>query len=123
MKPIATYPAVVGQVLAKHRKSRSITQQQIAQKIGVGQTAWSKIEKGIVPITVEQLALVAAVLGTTPGELLGQADAVVTEANRRGFRVLPKRVSDDSLAIAVVGVTALAILVAAVISVFVDGEK
>lgn len=115
MRPIATYPAVVGQVLAKHRKSRSITQQQIAQKIGVGQTAWSKIEKGTVPITIEQLALVAAVLGTTPSKLLAQADAVVEEARKRGFRVFPKRVTDESLAIAVVGVAALALLVAAVI--------
>ena len=112
--PATTYPAIVGRVLAETRKRSGIQQAQLAEALGVNQPAWSKIERGTTPITVEQLAIAAKVLHTTPASLLQRADLAVEYAEARGVRVEERRVSDAlSTGLALMGAAALGALVLA----------
>lgn len=89
--PATHYPAVVGRVLYRLRRAAKLEQAQLAASIGVGQSAYSRIELGATAPTVEALALLARTLGGTPGELLVQADRVTALARREGLVVSSAR--------------------------------
>jgi transcriptional regulator with XRE-family HTH domain len=91
-----TYPAVVGGIIAQLRKNLGVPQADLAAHAGLNQPAWSKIERGLTAITVEQLALVSPCLGWRPGDLLGEADRVVVDLARQGVRVVKQRPPADS---------------------------
>jgi len=82
-----TYPALVGSILAALRKQKDppLTQQQIAEGLGVSVSTWSRIETGETALTVEQLAIAASLLGTSPGPILGAADIKLIELSERGI--------------------------------------
>ena len=42
-----TYQAIVGEVIAQRRKYLGLNQVQLAQDLGMSQSAWSRVEKGI----------------------------------------------------------------------------
>ncbi len=118
LEPAATYPAIVGQVLADARKNLRLSQGELARKIGMNQSAWSKIERGASSLSVAQLALAATALKTTPGKLLTQADRSANYAAKRGVRVAPQTKTDDLIAagLVIIGTAALAGLIAAALS-------
>ena len=87
--PATTYPAIVGKIFADARKGRKLNQHSLAESLGVQQSALSKLERGEVAFTIEQLALAARVLGVTPGHLLTQADRVADHARDQGIQVEP----------------------------------
>jgi transcriptional regulator with XRE-family HTH domain len=70
-----TYTAIIGWVLRQAREEAGMTQAVVAEELGVGPSAWAKIEKGYVPINVTQLAKVARLLGREPHEIVERADA------------------------------------------------
>jgi transcriptional regulator with XRE-family HTH domain len=82
-----TYPALVGSILAALRKQAApgLTQQQLADAVGVSISTWSRIETGETALTVEQLAMAANKLGTSPGALLGAADIKLIELWAKGI--------------------------------------
>ena len=74
---ITTYSAIVGQVLANLRQERDVKQGELAAAVNIGQSTWSRIEKGEVAISIDQLARAAAALGINPSDILLWADQVV----------------------------------------------
>lgn len=60
----------VGSVLRRHRKTLGLTQDQVAEKIGVSQNFYARIEAGASGMSLETLMSVCTVLLITPNDLL-----------------------------------------------------
>lgn len=114
-RQFTTYPAIVGRVLALVRKDAGVTQERVAKHLGISQSAWSKIERGTVAVTVEQLGLLAPLLNQTPGQLLCLADRIVDRASDQGIRVEAQRPTHIPVGLVVLGGGALGLLVAALL--------
>lgn len=99
MQAGSTYSAVIGTVIAKSREAAGISQVDLATTVGIGQPAWSRIEKGESVLTIDQLARAAKALTTSPSELVHMADLTVTEMEEQGLKVSyekPQRKSDNT---------------------------
>ena len=68
------YPMSFGTVLRKVRKSRGVTQVQLAEKLGVTQATIARYEKGIMTPEVRRIAQVAKVLGVSVQELFEEKE-------------------------------------------------
>jgi DNA-binding XRE family transcriptional regulator len=62
-----------GQRLFACRETAGLTQAEVAEQLGISQRAYSAWEREPVAILPERLAELAAILGTTVAELLGEA--------------------------------------------------
>ena len=62
---------MIGEMIKKSRQNVGMTQQQLADALGVQRAAVSKYEKGIVSPSVDIIEKIAAALDTTPAYLLG----------------------------------------------------
>ncbi len=89
MDPAQVYfSEVLGQLLKRRRQEREITQEDLARKIGVTASAWSRVESGKTAITVQSLRLAAEVLGTSASALLASAEKTAAEIEAKPeFRV------------------------------------
>ena len=63
--------AAIGQYIAGKRTAQGMTQEQLAQQLGVSNKTISKWEKGMSVPDSEQLIKIAVILETTVSELLG----------------------------------------------------
>lgn len=54
--------AIVVQAIAKRRLARDLTQEQLSERLRIGNEALSRIERGVVPPTVRRLEEIAGVL-------------------------------------------------------------
>ena len=61
----------IGRFIAKKRKEQNLTQEQLAERLGVSNKTISKWEKGQSVPDAEQLIKLAVILETTVSELLG----------------------------------------------------
>ena len=57
-------------LLKQLRKEKNLTQEELADKVGIGQTFISKIERGHFEPSIPTLRRIAKVLGVSPAELL-----------------------------------------------------
>lgn len=64
---------VVGLAIAKQRTSRELTQEQVAEHLGIGGEAVSRIERGVVMPNIERLMQFAEIFGCEVADLLTQA--------------------------------------------------
>lgn len=53
------------------RGEKRISQAEMAEKLGIAQNNYGKIERGITELTVERLYKIAEILGSSPSEILG----------------------------------------------------
>ena len=95
---MTTYPAVVGAFLASKRKEIELSQGDIAEKVGLTVSSWSRIESGEAALTIEQLALAAKALSMSPGQLLMTIDAITVELSKKGIGTNIERASADAIA-------------------------
>ena len=116
LQPAATYPSLVGNVLAQIRNQHGLHQGEMAAAVGVTQATWSRIENGHTSITVEHLRLASHKLGHLPGQILSLADNTEAMMQFRGVEVVPTR-DDESLksALILIGAVALTAFVTAAI--------
>jgi transcriptional regulator with XRE-family HTH domain len=82
-----TYQAIVGQVIVLRRKDIELSQADLAEKIGTSQSAWSRVEKGLSNLTVEQLTKVATILGVAPNQIIAEADEAKVTLECDGIQV------------------------------------
>lgn len=108
-----TYPAVLGQVLARKRAAKNLDQEEIAKLVGVSQPTWSRIERGETPINVSMLAQTATVLQISPSSILKEAEKAVDGLNRVGVKVLihPPREKPETMLL-ILGGALLSLLIA-----------
>lgn len=89
----------IGNRIAKFRKERKLTQEELANQMGVSSQAVSKWENDASCPDISALPKLAAILGVTTDELLsGKNDMVqyVPEAQRKPFDTLVMRILVNS---------------------------
>jgi transcriptional regulator with XRE-family HTH domain len=111
-KPKMPYAALIGRVV-EHRRSRvlNIHQEQLAQALGISQSAYSRLEKGLSAMSVTQLRIVADQLQTTPAKLLQDAEHYANQLRAQGVEITDEK--SDSTAAVLIGLALLAALIAA----------
>lgn len=90
MEAETTYAAILGAVLANLRTAKGLKQAQIAERLDLHVSTWSRIEKGEGPITAEQLRKAAELLGDTPANILAKAAVAEESAKGQGIKVEEK---------------------------------
>ena len=64
---------LIGQAIAKYRKQTELSQEQLAEALGIGYEAVSRMERGVVVPSVERLIQIAEVVDCPVTELLTQS--------------------------------------------------
>lgn len=84
-----TYSTLIGWVLAQERGRARLTQAQLAQKMGLPQSSWSRFESGQGVLSIDQLDQAARHLGSTGKAVLEKAEHLRTALANQGVRVEP----------------------------------
>jgi transcriptional regulator with XRE-family HTH domain len=117
LKPVTTYPAIVGGVLTQMRNQTSLRQEDVAKAIGVTQTTWSRVETGQSSLTVEHLRMASYALGRTPDDVLNLAEQATANLQAQGIEIRSTRNEIDmTTAVAVIATVALVAMIAAAIA-------
>jgi len=80
MRQLVTTPVQLGEVLRGRRKARSISQADLAAKLGISQGRLSTLESDPAGLTLERLLTLATVLGL---EIVVQDKAATPSARRK----------------------------------------
>lgn len=60
----------VGQAIARHRQNAEMTQEGLAERLGIGPEAVSRLERGMGAVTAERLVVLAEIFECRSDELL-----------------------------------------------------
>ncbi|AWM81718.1 hypothetical protein DKL61_09590 [Gammaproteobacteria bacterium ESL0073] len=70
---------LIGQAIAKYRKQAALSQEQLAEALGIGYEAVSRMERGVVIPTVDRLIEIAEIVNCPVTELLSQSSPRPTD--------------------------------------------
>jgi transcriptional regulator with XRE-family HTH domain len=110
-----TYAAIIGNVIKQLRGQQSVSQGELAKKMGVTQAAWSKLESGKSNITTTQLAKVADFLNIEANQITRYADDSATDFRAKGMKVTYDNKEADSIGLMLLGAAAIGGIIAAII--------
>ena len=65
--------AQIGRMIAKHRTERNLTQEEVAERMGIGSEAISRLERGVVELSVVKLMQLADIFDCRMDELLTES--------------------------------------------------
>ncbi|OUR61891.1 hypothetical protein A9Q74_07250 [Colwellia sp. 39_35_sub15_T18] len=92
-----SFSALVGFVIVSIRKEKLLEQAAIAQKMGITQASYSRLENGKSALSVDQLYAVSKVLGITIDDLFYAISKALSQAQAQGINVIsPTRGSTKS---------------------------
>ena len=80
----------IGQVIAVRRVACNLTQEQVADKLGVGLAAVSRLERGLIMPTVGRLVELAEILGCSATDLMSEVSTGTNDQAHRLAQVLSK---------------------------------
>jgi transcriptional regulator with XRE-family HTH domain len=90
----------IGRAIAKQRVRSQLTQEEVAERLGVGNEAVSRIERGRVIPNIVRLIELAEIFNCEAAELLGQASFHIDDQSRRVKHLLaPLNPNDRQLII------------------------
>ena len=90
--------ALVGRAIARQRSRSGLTQEQVAERLGVGNEAVSRIERGIVMPNIERLVELATIFGCETADLLTEGSSRSEDQARRIYALLSRlEVADRDL--------------------------
>lgn len=87
---LTSYSAVLGVVLASKRKQQGIEQGKMADKMGLSQASYSRLESGKSSFSVDQMFQSATALGLDHGELFQQLLETSTRLKEEDISVEPQ---------------------------------
>ncbi|MBD9574804.1 helix-turn-helix transcriptional regulator [Pseudomonas sp. PDM23] len=91
---------LTGQAIAKQRKRVGMTQEKVAELLGLGNEAVSRIERGLVRPNLERLIQFSAIFECDLAELLTESSPrAVDQANRLHDLLAPLAIEDRELLI------------------------
>lgn len=90
-EPEVPYAYVVGRVLAVLRQERGLSQDELAHRSGLTQSALSRLELGETVLNVEHLMMLARALKMTPAAIVRRADGLVAELKQHNVGVAEQR--------------------------------
>ncbi|HIE5949125.1 helix-turn-helix domain-containing protein [Burkholderia cepacia] len=85
----------VGRAIAKRREASELTQEDVAEHLGIGNEAISRIERGIVMPTVARLVELAAIFHCHAADLLTESSDRADDQARHLSRLLEKLSHQD----------------------------
>ena len=83
-----SFSALVGFVIVSIRKEKLLEQAAIAQKMGITQASYSRLENGKSALSVDQLYAVSKVLGITIDDLFYAISKALSQAQAQGINVI-----------------------------------
>ncbi|MBT8768727.1 helix-turn-helix domain-containing protein [Metapseudomonas boanensis] len=86
---------LVGQAIARQRARCELSQEQVAERLGIGSEAVSRIERGIVMPNVERLVELAAIFGCETADLLTAGSSRPADQTRRLYDLLSRLEAQD----------------------------
>lgn len=86
---------VVGRAIAKQRIRGGLTQEDVAELLGIGNEAVSRIERGVVIPNIARLLEFAGIFGCEAAELLTEASSRPDDQANRISRLLMQLGHDD----------------------------
>lgn len=110
-----TYSAIIGNVIKQLRDTQSITQGNMADKMGISQAAWSKLESGKSTLSTAQLAKVADLLHVPANQIMQYADDAVINFKAEGMTVTYDNKEAENIGLMLLGAAAIGALIAAVV--------
>jgi len=90
---VTTYNGIIGAVLRGHREQLGLEQAQIAQRLGLTQSSYSRIENGKTSLTLVQLSNMAPTFKLTPNSFIAQVENIKLNMERQGIAVTPEKES------------------------------
>ena len=75
----------IGQVIAIRRAACNLTQEEVAERLGVGLAAVSRLERGLIMPTVGRLVELAEILQCTATDLMSDVSTESPRESRRLF--------------------------------------
>ena len=84
----------IGKVIAQRRHAKGLTQEQVAELLGVGNEAISRMERGVVMPTVVKLILLASIFECPVDSLLHESSPLLPDQSRR-FEALLEPLSEQ----------------------------
>ena len=96
LKPLEVSAETIGERLARLRKTRGLTQQQLADKIGIGQTLITDYERSRIRLYDEMIIRFALALQVTTDEILGMKDSKHLE-KQPSLRLMKRLIAIDEL--------------------------
>jgi transcriptional regulator with XRE-family HTH domain len=85
----------IGRAIAKQRVRSQLTQEEVAERLGVGNEAVSRIERGRVIPNIVRLIELAEIFNCEAAELLGQASFHIDDQSSRMRQLLTPLSQDD----------------------------
>ena len=86
---------VIGRAIAKHRVESGLTQEQVAELLGIGNEAVSRMERGIVMPTVARLVELAEIFECDAADLLTEASTRTSDQGKYVGQLLAKLNGND----------------------------
>lgn len=86
---------LVGQAIARQRVRCQLSQEQIAERLGIGSEAVSRIERGVVMPNVERLVELATIFGCETADLLTEGSSRPEDQARKLYDLLSPLALDD----------------------------
>ena len=87
----------VGRAIAKQRIRSGLTQEEVAERLGIGNEAVSRNERGLVVPNIERLVAFASVFGCEVADLLTEASPRPDDQANRISRLLVQLNHEDRL--------------------------
>ncbi|MCY1310232.1 helix-turn-helix protein [compost metagenome] len=85
----------MGQAIARQRVRCKLSQEQVAERLGIGSEAVSRIERGVVMPNVERLVELASIFGCEAADLLTEGSSRPEDQARRLQSLLSTLKTDD----------------------------
>ncbi len=84
-----TYSAVLGAVLASHRQIKGLEQGEMAERMGLSQPSYSRLETGASTFSVDQMYQAARALGVSGEEISSTLNNYIANLRANGTDVVP----------------------------------
>ncbi len=110
-----TYSAIIGNVIKQLRDTKSITQGQMAKKMGISQAAWSKLESGKSTLSTAQLVKLASYLNIPANKIMQYADDAALKFKDEGMTVTYDNKEAENIGLMLLGAAAIGAIIAAVV--------
>lgn len=91
----AALARTIGQAIAHRRSLAELTQEEVAEKLGLGNEAVSRLERGKATLSVVRLMELAELFGCEAADLLTETSVRVDDQARQLQQLLTKLNSDD----------------------------
>lgn len=101
---VVPYSALVGRVIETGRKNIALSQEEMAHRLGLSQSAYSRLEAGQTSMTLSQLRSAAQVLGRESSSLLSEADQYARRLEAQGVAVPNEKQVDKAALLVGLGI-------------------